>query len=282
MDDGVAESTADATTKELTLRMMQMPKRSFDELVQLMQRLRGPDGCPWDRKQTLPSLKPFVIEESYEVVDAIDRDDRAALVEELGDFLLQAVFIAELTREEGSFDIYDAVTAIHDKLVRRHPHVFGDVEANDAEQVLVNWEKLKNEERKAENKSVLSGVPQSLPALLRASRLTEKAARVGFDWRRTEDVFDKVDEEIAELHEAIASGDETKVHDEVGDLLFTIANIARKLNVNAEEALQSTNRKFTHRFGSMESRVRESGRNVDDLTLEEMDALWDEAKAAER
>ena len=128
-------------------------------------------------------LKPFVIEESYEVVDAIDRDDRAALLEEIGDFLLQAVFIAELTREEGSFDIYDSITAIHDKLVRRHPHVFGDVEANDAEQVLVNWEKLKNEERKAENKSVLAGVPQSLPALLRASRLTEKAARVGFDWR---------------------------------------------------------------------------------------------------
>src|SRR5438874_1475916 len=168
-----------------------MPKRSFDELVQLMQTLRGPNGCPWDRKQTLPSLKPFVIEESYEVVDAIDRDDRASLAEELGDFLLQAVFIAELTREEGSFDIYDAITAIHDKLVRRHPHVFGD-------------------------------------------------------------------------------------------LLFTIANIARKLNVNAEEALQSTNRKFSRRFESMESRVRETGRNVDQLTLEEMDALWDEAKAAER
>ena len=176
-----------------------------------MQTLRGPNGCPWDRKQTLPSLKPFVIEESYEVVDAIDRDDRAALAEELGDFLLQAVFIAELTREEGSFDIYDAITAIHDKLVRRHPHVFGDVEANDADQVLVNWEKQKNEERKAENKSVLAGVPQSLPALLRASRLTEKAARVGFDWRRTEDVFDKLDEEIAELHEAIASGDASHV-----------------------------------------------------------------------
>jgi len=259
-----------------------MPKRSFDELVHLMHTLRGPNGCPWDRKQTLASLKPFVIEESYEVIDAIDRDDRAALAEELGDFLLQAVFIAELTSEEGSFDIYDAITAIHDKLVHRHPHVFGDVQANDAEAVLVNWEKLKNEERKAENKSVLSGVPQSLPALLRAGRLTEKASRVGFDWRRTEDVFHKLDEEIAELHEAIASGDESKVHDEVGDLLFTIANIARKLNVNAEEALQSTNRKFTRRFGSMESRVRESGRNVDDLTLEEMDGLWDEAKAAER
>src|SRR5437763_14465918 len=184
-----------------------MPKRSFDELVQLMQTLRGPNGCPWDRKQTLPSLKPFVIEESYEVVDAIDRDDRSSLAEELGDFLLQAVFIAELTREEGSFDIYDAVTAIHDKLVRRHPHVFGDVEANDAEQVLVNWEKLKSEERKAEQKSVLSGVPQSLPALLKASRLTEKAARVGFDWRRTDEVFDKLQEEVGEPREAIDSGD---------------------------------------------------------------------------
>src|SRR5205085_7458179 len=186
-------------------------KRSFDELVQLMTKLRGPNGCPWDRKQTLPSLKPFVIEESYEVVDAIDRDDRDDLREELGDFLLQAVFIAELTREEGSFDIYDSVTAIHDKLVHRHPHVFGDVEAHDAEQVLVNWEKLKNEERKAENKSVLAGVPQSLPALLRASRLTEKAARVGFDWRRTEDVFVKLEEEIAEVRQAIESGDEGKI-----------------------------------------------------------------------
>src|SRR5438132_4653999 len=184
-----------------------------------MTTLRGPNGCPWDRKQTLESLKPFIVEESYEVVDAIDRGDRAALAEELGDFLLQAVFIAEITREEGSFDIYDAITAIHDKLVRRHPHVFGDVEANDAEQVLVNWEKLKNEERKAENKSVLAGVPQALPALLRASRLTGKAARVGFDWRRTADVFVKLQEEIAEVQEAIDSGDENKIHDEIGDLL---------------------------------------------------------------
>lgn len=258
-----------------------MPKRTFDQLVQLMTTLRGAQGCPWDRKQTLGTLKPFVIEESYEVVDAIDRNDRAGLAEELGDFLLQAVFIAEITREEGSFDIYDSVTAIHDKLVRRHPHVFGDVKADDAEQVLVNWEKLKNEERKAENKSVLAGVPQSLPALLRASRLTEKAARVGFDWRRTADVFAKLEEEIGELHEAIESGEESKVHDEVGDLLFTLANIARKLNVNAEEALQSTNRKFTRRFESMERSVREQGQNLDQLTLEQMDALWDEAKASE-
>lgn len=262
--------------------MPRMSRRTFDELVQLMTRLRAPGGCPWDRKQTLPDLKPFVIEESYEVVDAIDREDRAALAEELGDLLLQAVFIAELTREEGTFDIYDAITAIHDKLVRRHPHVFGDVVAGDAEQVLVNWEKLKQDERKAENKSVLSGVPQAMPALLKASRLTEKAARVGFDWRRTDDVFDKLDEEIGELREAVSAGDAQNIHDEIGDLLFTIGNIARKVNVNPEEALQSTNRKFMRRFEHMEARVRERGQNLDQLQLEEMDRLWDEAKAAER
>src|SRR6266566_3302600 len=192
-------------------------KRSFDELVQLMTTLRGPNGCPWDRKQTLPSLKPFIVEESYEVVDAIDRGDRAALAEELGDFLLQAVFVAEIARAEGSFDIYDVITAIHDKLVRRHPHVFGEVEAKDAEQVLVNWEKLKNEERKAENKSVLSGVPAALPALLKASRLTEKAARVGFDWRRTADVFEKLEEETAELRTAVDGGDDGMIQEEIGD-----------------------------------------------------------------
>jgi MazG family protein len=259
-----------------------MPKRSFDDLVSLMTTLRGPNGCPWDRKQTLPDLKPYVIEEAYEVVDAIDRDDRNALLEEIGDFLLEAVFIAEVTREEGSFDVYDSIGAIHDKLVRRHPHVFGEVEAKDAEQVLVNWEKLKSDERKAERKSVLSGVPQSLPALLKASRLTEKAARVGFDWRRTDEVFDKLHEEIGELREAIGSGQKSNVHEELGDLLFTIANIARKLEVNAEEALQSANRKFQRRFESMEAKVHAGGRNIDQLTLEEMDALWDEAKAAER
>ena len=262
--------------------MRPMPKRSFDELVQLMTTLRGPGGCPWDRKQTLPDLKPYVIEEAYEVVDAIDRNDRSALKEEVGDLLLEAVFIAEITREDGTFDIYDSITAIHDKLVRRHPHVFGDVVADDAEQVLVNWEKLKSDERKAESKSVLSGVPAALPALLKGSRLTEKAARVGFDWRRTEDVFDKLDEEIAELREAVASGDRSRVHDELGDLLFTIANVARKVKVNPEEAMQSTNRKFMRRFEAMERRVHAGGRNIDQLTLEEMDALWDEAKAAER
>lgn len=259
-----------------------MSRRSFEDLVKLMTTLRGPDGCPWDRKQTLPDLKPYVIEEAYEVVDAIDRDDREALLEEVGDLLLEAVFIAEITREEGTFDVFDSITAIHDKLVRRHPHVFAGAKADDAEQVLVNWEKLKSDERKAENKSVLSGVPRSMPALLKASRLTEKAARVGFDWRRTDDVFDKLEEEIAELREAVASGEASKIEDEIGDLLFTVANIARKVGANPEEALQSTNRKFMRRFESMEKQVHERGQNLDQLELEEMDNLWDEAKAAER
>jgi len=259
-----------------------MAKRSFAELVALMTTLRGPGGCPWDREQTLATLKPFIVEEAYEVVEAIDNEDRAALMEELGDFLLQAVFAAEIAREERSFDIDDVIAAIYNKLVRRHPHVFGDVEANDAEQVLVNWEKLKNEERKAENKSVLAGVPQSLPALLKASRLTEKAARVGFDWRRASDVFAKIDEEVRELREAVDGNDPQHIHEEIGDLLFSIANIARKLDVNAEEALQSANRKFARRFESMERSVRADGRNLDQLTLEQMDALWDEAKSAER
>lgn len=259
--------------------MRRMTKKTFDDLVALMTRLRAPGGCPWDRQQKLEDLKPFIIEEAYEVVDAIDRDDRGSLREELGDMLLQAVFAAEITREEGTFDIYDSVTAIHDKLVHRHPHVFGDVVAENADQVLTNWEKLKNAERKEENKSLLSGVPGSLPGLLRAGRLTEKAARVGFDWDRTEDIFEKMHEELAELHEAIANSDQEAMHHELGDLLFTLANVARRLNVNAEEAVQSANRKFTRRFEYIENAMRESGRAFDEVSLADLDALWDEAKA---
>ena len=262
--------------------MCAMPKRTFDDLVNLMKTLRGPQGCPWDRKQTLPDLKPFVIEEAYEVVDAIDRDDRHALMEEVGDLILESVFIAEITREEGSFDVYDSITAIHDKLVRRHPHVFADVEANDAEQVLVNWEKLKNEERKAENKSVLSGVPAALPALLKASRLTEKAARVGFDWRRTDDVFDKLDEEIEELREAVKSGESTRIEDEIGDLLFVCANLARHARVDPGSALRRANRKFERRFRAMEAAAETDGLQLADLALEAQDLYWDLAKAREK
>ena len=254
---------------------------NFQDLVALMARLRSPEGCPWDREQTYSTLAPMLVEEAYEAFEAVEdaREGRPAhLCEELGDLLFQIVFYAQVAAERGEFTIEDVTAQIHAKMVRRHPHVFGDVVANDAEQVVTNWEKLKQAERKAENKSVLSGIPQSMPALLKSARLTEKAARVGFDWRRTEDVFDKLDEEIAELREAVASGDTSHVQEEIGDLLFTIANIARKVNVNPEEALQSTNRKFMRRFASMETRAP----NFTELSLEEMDKLWDEAKAAER
>jgi tetrapyrrole methylase family protein/MazG family protein len=255
-----------------------MERRPFEDLVRLMQRLRGPGGCPWDREQTLATLKPFIIEEAYEVVDAIDRDDLDSLVEELGDLLLQVVFAAEIGRGSGTFEVENCVAAIHDKLVRRHPHVFGEVKADSAEVVLTNWEKLKGAERKEEKKGILSGVPQSLPALLKSARLTEKAARVGFDWRRAEEVFAKIDEEILELREAVEGGQLDEVEAELGDLLFTISNIARKLKINPEEALQAANRKFTRRFEAMEQTVDERQQSFENLSLEEMDGLWDEVK----
>jgi len=257
-----------------------MNKRTFQDLVDLMTRLRAPGGCPWDREQTLQSLKPFVIEEAYEVVDAIDRGDVSALVEEIGDFLLQAVFLSEIGRVEGTFDIDDCVTAIHDKLVRRHPHVFAQGTAATADAVVTNWEKMKSAERAEESKSLLSGLPLSLPALLKATRMTEKAARVGFDWNRTDEVFEKVDEEILELKEAIASSETGRIEEELGDLLFTVANLSRKLRVNAEESLQAANRKFQRRFEWMELASRERSVAFEELDHEEMNALWNEAKSS--
>jgi tetrapyrrole methylase family protein/MazG family protein len=256
-----------------------MARKNFDDLVQLMEMLRGPDGCPWDRQQSLTDLKPFVIEEAYEVVDAIDRDDSGALREEIGDLLLEAVFVAQIAREEERFDIYDAITAIHDKLVRRHPHVFADTIADTADAVLTNWEKMKSAERAEQNQGLLSGVPSALPALLKASRLTEKAARVGFDWESTNDVISKLEEETRELKEAIASGERKAIEHELGDLLFTLANISRRLDVNAEEALQETNRRFTRRFGYIEQSLRSTSKTFEETTLAELDRLWDEAKA---
>lgn len=265
----------------LSDKLPRVSRKTFEDLVALMKRLRGPDGCPWDREQSYSDLKPFVIEEAYEVVEAIERDDRESLKEEIGDLLLEAVFLAEIARAEGSFEINDSITAVHDKLVRRHPHVFSNVVADSADAVVTNWERLKKAELDQKDKSVLSGVPRSMPALLKAMRLTEKAARVGFDWRNTEDVFEKLTEEIGELKEAIAKGAEKEVEHELGDLLFTIANIARRLKVQPEDALQSSNRKFTRRFEAIESELRSQGRNFDDASLEEMDAIWNRVKEKE-
>lgn len=242
-----------------------------------MQRLLAPDGCPWDRAQTLASLKSYLIEESYEVCEAIDRDDHAELCEELGDVLLQVVFQSEIARAKGWFGPDDVVAAICEKLERRHPHVFGEVVAETPEQVKDNWEKLKAEER-GSARGVLDGVPASLPALLAATRVTEKAAQVGFDWPDARDARKKLDEELSELDRAIAAEDRAAIEDEIGDVLFTVVNVARKLGCNPEDALRATTRKFKDRFGHIERVVEARGKTLEQCSLEELDALWDEAK----
>lgn len=255
-----------------------------------MERLQEPDGCPWDLEQTHESLKPYMIEEAYEALEAIDSGNDTALAEELGDVLLQVIFHSVLARRTGRFGIDDVAGAAANKMVRRHAHVFGEGEARTAADVLKNWEKVKSVERQeqaaggldsAENKvqkGALDGVPKELPALLRAQRIQEKAARVGFDWKDVEPVLDKVAEETRELKEALAGGDQRRVHDELGDLLFTLVNLARFLKVDAEEALRGTCVRFQARFAQIEAAARMSGRHVQDLSLEEMDQFWEAAK----
>ena len=257
----------------------------FQRLVDLMQRLRSPDGCAWDREQTLESLRPFVIEETYEVVDAIDRGDPDALRDELGDFLLEAVFLAQISAERGDFDIVDSLRAIGDKLVRRHPHVFGEQAASgrppDAGEVKRQWEQIKAEEERTAGRSpsVLGSVPESLPALLRAYRFGKRAATVGFDWPDAAGVEAKVAEELAELADARAHGSAAEIEEEVGDLLFAVANLARHLEVDPESALRAANRKFSARFAALEARLRERGVALREATLDEMEAEWARVKA---
>jgi len=315
----------------------------FRRLVAIMERLLEPGGCPWDREQNHESLKPYVIEEAYEVCEAIDDDNMADLREELGDLVLQVVFHAALARREKHFAIDDVLTGICDKLIRRHPHVFGDVEVDGSGQVLRNWEQIKQQEKQekaeaarrrrgeaaagktsrsesgpgeakpegeagsqstAEDReadshglsagenhgvvddepvaSVLDGVPRALPALTRATRVQEKAARVGFDWDRIDDVWKKVEEEVGELREAAELKNPKKLAEEFGDFLFALVNLARFLDVHPEEALQGTSNKFIRRFRHIEKRAQEGKRELKDMTLSQMDALWDEAKGMER
>jgi MazG family protein len=265
----------------------------FRRLVRIMERLQEPDGCPWDLEQTHESLKPYMIEEAYEALDAIDSGDDTSLAEELGDVLLQVIFHSVLAKRTGRFSIDDVSRAAAGKMVRRHPHVFGEAEASTAADVLKNWEKVKSAERqekaasaapspagseKEKHAGTLDGVPKELPALLRAQRIQEKAARVGFDWQDINPVLDKVAEETRELKEAVASGDTSRVQDEMGDLLFTLVNVSRFLKVDAEQALRGTCSKFQQRFSRVEQYARNQGRPVQDLTLEEMDAQWEAAK----
>ena len=257
--------------------------RPIDRLIQIMERLRDPEhGCPWDVEQTFATIAPYTIEEAYEVADAIERGDLDEFKGELGDLLFQVVFHARMAEERGLFAFDDVVTAISDKLVRRHPHVFGDEDPRTAAQQTVAWEAIKAEERKARSKSgVLDDVPVGLPALTRAAKLTRRAGRVGFDWPSTDEVFDKLAEEVAELRAEIAAGDRDKAREEMGDLLFVVANLARKLDVEPEDALRAANAKFIRRFAFIEAELARDGRTPEQSDLAEMDALWNAAKRTE-
>jgi tetrapyrrole methylase family protein/MazG family protein len=256
----------------------------FGSLVGIMRRLRAPDGCPWDLEQTPQTLKPYLIEETYEVIEAIDADDPALLCEELGDALLQVVFHAQLASEEGVFTIDDVVGGIVEKLIRRHPHVFGDLAVADSDEVLRNWERIKRTENTEKDASwrasVLDGVPKGLPALMKAAEISKKVVKVGFEWAELADVLTKLDEEVEELKAEVAKPppDHEKIAAEIGDVLFTVVQVARWQKVDAEEALRTMLARFTRRFRYIEERAREQNRALPDMSLAEMDALWDEAK----
>ncbi len=275
-----------------------MPK-TFIDLVALMDRLRSPGGCPWDREQTYATLAPMLLEEAYEAFDALEeaREGRpAALREELGDLLFQITFFARVASERGEFNIDDVITEVHEKMVRRHPHVFSDTKAGDSAEVLRNWEAIKAEEKRAagkgsaqsENASILDGVSTKAPALMEAHQISTKVARVGFDWTLIKDIFEKLQEEVDELREAISlhadtnsEADHAHVREEIGDLLFVITNIARRLNVEPEAALKLSNRKFRRRFLFIEKALQERGQPFPETTLEQLEALWQEAKQRE-
>ena len=257
----------------------------IDRLKEIMVRLRDPNGgCPWDIEQTFKTIAPYTIEEAYEVADAIERGDMAELKNELGDLLFQVVFHARMAEEQGLFVFDDVALAMEDKLIRRHPHVFGEEDAqNSGPAQKLRWEEIKAAERAAKAQhGVLDDVPVGMPALHRAAKLTKRAARVGFDWPSTDEVFDKLDEEVAELRAEIAAGDMDKAQEEVGALLFVVANLARKLGVEPEEALRTANAKFVRRFHFIEAELARDGRSPEQSDLAEMDGLWNAAKAAER
>lgn len=260
--------------------MQENNQNAFSRLVKIMDELR--EQCPWDKKQTIQTLRQMTIEETYELADAITEEDWKGIKEEIGDLLLHIVFYAKIGTEQNQFTLEEAINGICDKLIARHPHIYGDpanagqvVKVNDAEEVKSNWEKLKLKEGK---KSVLSGVPVSLPAMVKAMRLQEKAKQTGFEWDNKEQVWEKVEEEIAELKQAIESGRLDKTEEEFGDVVFSLVNYARFLQVDAENALERTNKKFIHRFTQMEQEALKSGKNLDDMTLREMDAIWNTIK----
>lgn len=258
----------------------------FVKLLELMETLRGPNGCPWDLEQTRETLKPMLIEEAYEVLEALDGSDPDLLCEELGDLLFQIVFHSQIGKERGEFDAQKVCRRVYEKMVHRHPHVFGEAVIDSSEELLRNWEDLKKAEkertgRKCEKQSLLDGLPKDLPTIYRTFRLTEKAARVGFDWPALEGIRDKILEEFTELQEAIASGSEAAIKEEVGDLVFAALNVARYLEVDPETALRNANDKFTRRFQAMEKSFQQQGRPLKDVSIEEMETVWQNQKNQE-
>jgi MazG family protein len=263
---------------------------TFQDLVELMARLRAPDGCPWDREQTYATLGPMLIEEAYEVIEAAEAEDWEELRDELGDLLFQIVFYGQIATERDQFNVSESIARVYEKMIRRHPHVFGDQKVENTAEVLSNWEAIKAAERQSSdnednrNQSLLDGTSTKLPALLEAYQLTTKAARVGFDWKQGEDIFIKLEEEIRELGEEVRrpDRDHEAVAGELGDLLFVITNIARWYGIEPESALKRTNRKFRRRFSHIESKLGEQGKSWAEASLEEMDEYWDEAKREEK
>jgi len=260
---------------------METDDTRFSELLGIMKHLRGPGGCPWDAEQTHESLTRYLLEETYEVIEAIETRSPELLKEELGDLLLQPVFHAAIAEENGVFTMKDIIATLCDKLIRRHPHVFGDMQIADSAAQVENWEQIKKQEKGAERKSALSGVPPHLPALLKAQKITEKAARVGFDWEHVDQVMAKVMEELHEFEEAMLAGDSEHMEAELGDLLFAIVNLGRFLSINPEEALRKTILRFQQRFSHVEESLQAANRQMKDTPLAEMDRLWEEAKKLE-
>jgi nucleoside triphosphate diphosphatase len=260
---------------------MATPGEAFQRLVDIMARLRGADGCPWDREQTIRSLRGFVLEETYEVLDAIDNDDHASLRGEIGDLLFEGVFLAQIEADEGRFTVAESLTDIVEKLIRRHPHVFAKTPGVDTPgKVVEQWEQIKAREQAdaGRRRALLSGVPKSMPALLRAHEIGTRVAAVGFDWAETADVVDKIEEEVAELREASAYEGHERAEEEMGDLLFSIANLARKMGIEPESALRKANEKFSRRFEALEGVFAAQGRSVHDATLQEMENVWQQVK----
>jgi tetrapyrrole methylase family protein/MazG family protein len=264
------------------------PKDWLAEVVHVMGRLRAADGCPWDREQTHQSLKRYLVEEAAEFLDAIDDQNDAAIRDELGDVLMQVIFHAEIAAEQGRFDIQDVARGLCEKLIRRHPHVFGQAQANTPDKVVIQWDRIKQQERKntslgqESHKSVLHGIPRHLPALQRAQKVQDKAAKAGFDWPSAKGILDKIEEELMEVRQAMTAGDKTAAGEEIGDLLFAVAKLSRFLGLPPEEALHKTTDKFSRRFLCMERWLQEQGKSMESSTLAELEPLWQRAKSEER